>query len=69
MKQTEGQARCIAEPRGANGLEGYVRGSIYRFAKYRDDDRVVFKVYPADGEYAEVCGPTIFSRFFQVVQS
>jgi hypothetical protein len=34
-----GLARCITEPRGNHGLEGYILGQSYRFERCEDRKR------------------------------
>ena len=65
-----GVCRCICEPRGDNGLEGYQVGEAYRYRKMiGPDQRCFYKVYPSkeQADYCEACGPNVFKRFFEEV--
>jgi hypothetical protein len=58
--------RCIEEPRGRNGLEGYVRGETY-FCERCKNGKPYWRIWPESGddsEYYETCGPMTFSKFF-----
>ena len=62
--------RCIYEPRGENGLEGYLCGEKYRY-EYRERDRdgkPYYRVYPVFlNNYYETCGTKVFSRYFKKI--
>jgi hypothetical protein len=65
-----GIARCVTEPRGANGLEGYVLGQSYRFERCEDGKRRYCRIYP-DGSfpgYYETCGEIVFASYFEPVE-
>lgn len=66
-----GVAECIYEPRGDNGLEGYVLGLNYLFHKIRrPDGRKYYRVWPSVGvDYYECAGPTMFKRYFKYVKA
>ena len=58
---------CIAEPRGEGGLEGYVKGELYRYQLMEEAHYPPYcRVYPDQDnpEYYETCGPVTFSKFF-----
>jgi hypothetical protein len=65
-------AVCIAEPRGAGGLEGYAQGEQYRF-EYREtgasDGKPYYRVWPTPGDYYETCGTTTFLKYFRPIES
>lgn len=63
-----GTARCKFEPRGDNGLEGYVYNECYKFQLCEDAKGKYYRVYPvkADNAY-ETCGPIVFKQYFSVV--
>lgn len=63
-----GRAKCMMEPRGEGGLEGYNRGDVYRFERIRAaTGKTYVRVYPGDDNYRETCGPGIFARHFDVI--
>lgn len=69
-----GSAKCIFEPRGDHGLEGYQLGDIYRF-QYMDRDKngkPYYRVYPESSNgfetYYETCGPRVFKEHFQELE-
>jgi hypothetical protein len=65
-----GLARCVSEPRGANGLEGYGLGQLYRFERCEGMRRRYCRVYP-DGsfpDYFETCGERVFTDYFEPVE-
>lgn len=63
-----GKATCIREPRGENGLEGYSKGTEYKFERMSDSRGTYYRVYPGDGVegYYETCGPMVFAWFFDI---
>jgi hypothetical protein len=64
-----GLARCVAEPRGSHGLEGYGLGQSYRFERCEDGKGRYCRVYP-DGDfpsYYETCGEGVFAGYFEPV--
>jgi hypothetical protein len=61
--------RCIEEPRGRNGLEGYVYGETYFCERCKADKngKQYWRIWPEshdDSEYYETCGTGTFSKFF-----
>ena len=68
-----GVCECHFEPRGDNGLEGYMRNNVYPYEKMKDDKGIYYRVYPeragppdwGDDAYYETCGPTVFKRYFK----
>jgi hypothetical protein len=65
-----GLARCQAEPRRANGLEGYSIDQVYRFERCQYEERRYCRVYP-DGSfpgYYETCGERVFAEYFEPVE-
>jgi hypothetical protein len=63
-----GRAKCVMEPRGDGGLEGYNRGDVYRFERIRAaTGRTYVRVYNGDDGYRETCGTGTFNRFFEVI--
>jgi hypothetical protein len=68
----EGRCECHTEPlNGAGGLEGYNRGSVYRFQLCKGPKERYYRVYhdhpltPPD--YYETCGPMEFLSYFREV--
>jgi hypothetical protein len=62
-------ARCVKEPWGSHGLEGYGLGQSYRFERYEDGKGRYCRVYP-DGSfhaYYETCGEIVFAGYFEPV--
>lgn len=65
-----GLARCVTEPRGSHGLEGYVLGQAYRFERCQNKEGRYCRVYP-DGSfpgYYETCGEGVFAGYFEPVE-
>jgi len=62
-------ARCIAEPRGSHGLEGYGLWQSYRFERCEDSKGRYCRVYPDSGfpSYYETCAEGVFARYFEPV--
>jgi hypothetical protein len=62
-----GIARCVSEPRGANGLEGYGLGQSYRFERCDDAKGRFCRVYPGGNspDYYETCGERVFESYFE----
>lgn len=66
-----GFARCVTEPRGAHGLEGYVLGQPYRFERCQDEKGRYCRVY-TDGSfpsYYETCGEVVFAAYFELIEA
>lgn len=66
-----GLARCVTEPRGANGLEGYGLGQSYRFERRQSERRRYCRVYPdvSFPDYFETCGEGVFAGYFELVEA
>ena len=67
-----GVAECIYEPRGDNGLEGYVLGLPYLFHKIKrpDSRKHFYRVWPSIGvDYYECAGPQVFLRYFKYIKA
>ena len=73
---TEGKAKCVFEPRGRNGLEGYDQDDIYRFQRCSNGENYI-RVFPgsahpewdvSEGKYYETCGPNEFLKFFEIIE-
>lgn len=63
MKET--QCKCIAEPRGDDGLEGFVLNDTYKYQKLTaEDKKEYYRVYVTPFYY-ETCGPKVFKRYFK----
>ena len=64
-----GHARCVTEPRGRHGLEGYGLGQSYRFERCQDEKRLYCRVYPDRSipGYCETCGEVVFTGYFELV--
>lgn len=75
-------ARCIREPRGDAGLEGYLLGGIYKAILCEDRKGPYWRMYPGHeyelvpigqdkwgdaGMYYETCSPAAFKRNFEEV--
>jgi hypothetical protein len=62
-------ARCVTEPRGSHGLEGYGLGQSYRFERCEDGKGRYCRIYP-DGDfpsYYETCGEGVFAGYFEPI--
>jgi hypothetical protein len=64
-------ARCVAEPRGANGLEGYGLGQSYMFERCQDAKMRYCRVYPSGSfpGYYETCGEVVFASYFEPIEA
>jgi hypothetical protein len=64
-----GHARCVTEPRGRHGLEGYGLGQTYRFERCEDEKGRYCRVYPSGSfpDYYETCGEVVFAGYFALV--
>jgi hypothetical protein len=60
--------RCIEEPRGRHGLEGYVLDETYFCERFKTDmeGKPYWRIWPDkdNTRYYEICGPLVFKRFF-----
>jgi hypothetical protein len=65
-----GLARCVREPRGDNGLEGYVLDERYRIELCQGGKRRFYRVYPGGSfpDYYETCGERVFADYFEPVE-
>jgi hypothetical protein len=66
-----GTAKCIYEPRGEHGLEGYQCGEIYKY-EYKETEhlRRYYKIFPNDAlcpTYGENVGRNSFKKYFEIV--
>ncbi len=63
------KAKCIRNPMGSHGLEGYELGELYEFQKCNHSEGVYYyRVFPTKGEnYYETCGPIIFKKYFEEI--
>jgi len=66
-----GLDRCVTEPRGANGLEGYGLGQSYRFERCQDAKRRYCRVYPGGSfpDYYETCREVGFAGYFEPIEA
>ncbi len=65
-----GLGRCVTEPRGANGLEGYGLGESYRFERCEGNRGRNCRVYLVGSfpGYHETCGEVVFTGYFEPVE-
>lgn len=69
---SQGFAKCLMEPRGDNGLEGYQLNSDYPY-EYVDKDKYgkpFYRVFPDKRDtpdYYETCGPKAFHQYFKEI--
>ena len=57
--------KCIAEPRGDDGLEGFVRNDTYRYVQLTaEDKKEYYRVY-VTAFYYETCGPKTFKKYYK----
>ena len=64
-----GLARCVTEPRGKHGLEGYDLGQSYRFERCESEKGRYCRVYPGGSfaYYYETCGEGVFANYFEPI--
>lgn len=66
----EGICICIYEPRGSNGLEGYMLNCEYKFQRVESIKRneIYYRVFPTTIPYAplyyETCSQMIWKKYF-----
>lgn len=62
-----GQCRCIDEPKGKHGLEGYQLNESYKYQIVRNEDETYMRVYPSAmfPDFYETCGSATFKRYFK----
>ena len=60
-------ARCVKEPRGQHGLEGYSLSESYRFERREDAKGRYCRVYPSRSypDFYETCGEVVFAEYFE----
>ena len=65
----EGTCKCIREPFGVGGLEGYLREDNYRYQLCENDKGKYYRVFPSEGypDYYETCGKIIFGKHFEII--
>lgn len=69
MEEILGKARCIFEPRGDHGLEGYQLDEVYLYQECFDKKGKYYRVFPTkETDYYETCGPIIFKKYFEVTK-
>ena len=62
-------AKCINEPRGDGGLEGYQLNEVYSAQLCELNDKRYFRVWPGDEAspgYYETCSPMRFKKHFKL---
>ena len=66
-----GHARCVTEPSGSHGLEGFVLGQFYQFERCEDEKGRYCRVYPDRSlpGYYETGGEGVFAGCFEPVVS
>jgi hypothetical protein len=61
------ECKCIYEPRGDHGLEGYGLNNIYNCSFNVNSN--CYRVYPViDSLFYETCGPNVFKRYFKLIE-
>jgi hypothetical protein len=64
------QAKCILQPMGAHGLEGYSLDDLYKY-EYREtganDGKPYYRIWPTEGNYYETCSANIFKHYFKPI--
>lgn len=66
-----GICRCVFQPEGRYGLEGYQLGETYRFSLMNDEKLYgYYRVYPGGSfpDYYETCSRLAFGMCFEVVE-
>jgi len=62
------EALCHSEPRGRNGLEGFMRDCIYQAELHQSrSGNCYWKMYLTD-TYYETIGPINFNKYFKLVE-
>ena len=69
---SKGLCQCLAQPMGACGLEGYVKGEQYFFEYLIEgatDKKPYFRLYPAKdlSNYYETCSRSTFDYYFKIL--
>lgn len=66
-----GNVKCILEPMGKNGLEGYGLDEVYFFEEFPEFYVLFPSKYDKDicfPGYTETCGKGIFKKYFKIVE-
>ena len=66
-----GTCRCVFQPEGRYGLEGYQLGEVYRFSLMNSETPYsYYRVYPGGSfpDYYETCSRLAFNFCFDVVE-
>jgi len=58
-------AVCTEEPMAKHGLEGYVKGQLYKVEMRSIKRKKYYRVYHTR-HYWECIGPRIFNKFFEI---
>ncbi len=61
------KCKCIYEPKGDKGLEGYILNENYKYILTKDIRSIYYKVYPIDSNYFETCSPVAFKKYFKLI--
>lgn len=67
-----GKVKCIREPRGDAGLEGFTLGSEYEFKRVTDTGMSIWYQIcpdPRMPKYLERCDPPDFKKYFEIIES
>lgn len=66
-----GTAKCIYEPRGDHGLEGYQLNQYYKYNLKEDKKGQYYAIFPThiDTSYYETCSLRVFKKFFNIENS
>lgn len=68
IKKYLGKCRCIYDPRGDHGLEGFQLNEIHLFQVCYDEKGKYYRVFPNEEiDYYETCGPIVFKKYFEVI--
>ena len=60
--------KCKYEPRGSNGLEGFILNNNYRFKLINYGNKRYVRIYLSN-DYYERCGIKIFQKYFTQINN
>ena len=66
----QGTAKCIYEPRGDSGMEGFQLNEIYKFKLMEDNAGQYIRVFVGSLDYPnyyETCTKTAFKKHFEEI--
>jgi len=60
--------KCKSEPRGSNGLEGFILNNNYYFKMINYGNNRYVRIFLSK-DYSERCGIRVFQKYFKQIQN